>query len=247
MKTRFISIFPSAYRSFGGAVCAGMALLMASRAAVSGSIDDWTFTGIITQGLAGGPYQANVPYSVRFSVDTTRLSTTASGLYFPTLGYGLSAGSSGFSASSVGSGVLIANNQPASGGGTYDGIIFSMFGEQSTGFPSGTLFDGSAFGITLANHSAGPTATPFTDTSFPSTLDLNQFAQRNMTVYFQSGAVRGSVDDLYLNGVLISRVPEPGLPGFFALSGLLLGGEVVRRRKSHTSPERPIASAPGDH
>jgi hypothetical protein len=185
--------------------------------------ETWTFDGIITTGLPGSPYRANLPYSVYFTVNTSLLTTTATGLYFPTMGYGFGAGSSGFGASSTGSGVLIANNEPTSGGGSFDGIIFSMFGEQSTGFPSGTLFDGSAFGITLVNSSPGSTATPFSDTSFPSTLNLNQFSQRYMTVYFQSGAVRGSVDSLYLNGILISQVPEPGVPGLFTFGGFLFG------------------------
>ncbi|HMD54825.1 MAG TPA: PEP-CTERM sorting domain-containing protein [Phycisphaerae bacterium] len=220
----------------------GVLFAMLRSASGQSSYETWTFDGIITKGLPGSPYQVNVPYSVYFDVDTSRLATTATGLYFPTGGYGFDANSSGFGASSVGSGVLIANDQPTSGGGSFDGIIFSMFGEQSTGFPSGTLFDGSAFGITLVNSSEGPTATPFSDTSFPSTLDLNQFSQRYMTVYFQSGAVMGSVDSLYLNGILISQVPEPSVLGLFTLGGLLFGMWVKIDKQMEAASYQPCLS-----
>jgi hypothetical protein len=227
---------PCAYRALKKllqATCLSIVLLAVLRnEPASGAIYTWTFTGTITQGLAGSPYQVNSPYSVHFDVDSTLISTVASGLYYPILGYGFTANQSGFGASSLGSGVLVANNQPRAGGGSYDGIIFSMFGEQGSGFPTGALFDGSAFGITLVNNSPGATATPFTDTSFPTTLDLNQFAQRYMTVYFQSGAVKGSVDSLYINGVLISQVPEPNVFGLFALSGSLFAVKLARRRKT---------------
>ncbi len=238
MKTSSKSIIRVVYHSFSGAIRGGVALLIASCVPGQGSIDNWTFYGTITQGLASGPYQANAAYSMRFAIDSTRLSPAAAGLYFPTVGYYFNAGSSGVGASSTGSGVLIANDQILSGGGSFDGIIFSMSGEESTGFPSGALFDGSVEGITLVNDSVGSTATPFTDTSFPSTLDLNQFSQRYMTFYFQSGAVKGSVDSFYINGVLISQIPEPGFFALFAASGLLLGCELVRRRKSGTSPDK---------
>jgi hypothetical protein len=135
--------------------------------------------------------------------------------------------------------VFIANDQPSSGGGSFDGIVFSMFGEQSTGFPSGTLFDGSAFDVTLVSSSFGPTATPFSDTSFPSTLDLNQFSQRDMTVYFQSGPVSGSVDSLYLNGVLISQVPEPSFFSLFAVGALAWIGPLFFRGRSSRGRRRP--------
>jgi hypothetical protein len=199
---------------------------------IFGQIETLTFDGTVTQGLAGSPYQANLPYSVYFDVDTTRLSIVASGLYYPTVGYGFNesslVGPVGFGASSVGSAVLIANDQPLSGGGSYDGIVFSMFGEGSTSFP----FDGSAFGITLVNDSAGPTATPFINTSFPTTLKLNQFSQRYMSVYFESGTVRGSVDSFYVNGILISQVPEPSFFGLYALTGLVLTCNYFCRCKS---------------
>lgn len=191
-----------------------------------GSIDTWTFDGTVTQGLAGSPYQANLPYSVYFYVDTTRISTVASGLYYPIVGYGFTENGAGFGASSTGSAVLIANDRPLSGGGSFDGIVFSMFGEGATSFP----FDGSAFGVTLVNDSTGPTATPFTGTSFPTTLDLNQFSRRDMTVYFQSGAVEGSVDSLYINGVLVSQVPEPGFISLFVSGIVVLTCRLVRRK-----------------
>jgi hypothetical protein len=196
------------------------------------STNQWTFKGIITTGLSDGPYQTGLPYSVFFDVDTSRLSTTTSGLYFPISGYGFQVGVSCFIAGSLGSGVLVANDQPRSGGGSFDGIIFSMFDEQS-GFPSGALFDGAAYGITLVNSSTGPVANPFSNTSFPSTLDLNQFSQRNMAVYFQDGPVRGSVDSLYLNGVLISQVPEPTISSLFVLGCVLVGlsTRIITRNK----------------
>jgi hypothetical protein len=124
-------------------------------------------------------------------------------------GYGFTVDCCGFGASSTGSGVLIANDRSATGGGSFDGIIFSFFGEQSRGFPSGVQFDGSADGVTLVNNSSGPVAMPFTNTSFPSTLDLNQFSQRTMAAHFQSGVVIGSIDSFYINGILISQVPLP--------------------------------------
>lgn len=196
------------------------------------STNQWTFKGIITTGLSDGPYQTGLPYSVFFNVDTSRLSTTASGLSFPISGYGFQVGVSCFISSSLGSGVLVANDQPGSGGGSFDGIIFSMFGEQSEGFPSGALFDGTAYGITLVNSSTGPVANPFSNTSFPSTLDLNQFSQRDMAVYFQDGPVRGSVDSLYLNGVLISQVPEPTISSLFVLGSVLVGLSLQMQRRS---------------
>ena|ERR1700722_11963475 len=209
-----------------------VSLALVRPASGQSSIETWTFDGTVTTGLAGSPYRAGSQYSVHFSVDTSQLVPASPGLYFPTVGYGFLDNNSGFGSSSTGSGVLIANDQPTGGGGSFDGIIFSMFGEQSTGFPSGTLFDGSAFGVTLVNRSAGPTATPFTDLSFPATLDLNEFSQRTMTVYFQGGPVIGTVDSLYLNNVLISEVPEPGLAGLIVLGGLLFAWRVEWRRGS---------------
>ncbi len=196
------------------------------------AFDTWTFNGIITTGLPGSPYQAGLPYSVFFTLDTTRLTTTANGVYFPTESFGFGVNHSGFGGSSLGSGVLVANNQPASGGGSFDGIIFSMTGDQNSGFPSGTLFDGSEFGITLVNNSTTPTATPFSDTSFPSALDLNQFNERYMSVYFQSGPVRGTVDSLTINGVLVSQTPEPGVFGLLVLGGLLFGVSAHSRKRT---------------
>jgi len=198
------------------------------------AFDTWTFDGTITTGLPGSPFRTGLPYSVYFTLDTSRLTTTANGVYFPTESYGFGANHSGFGGSSLGSGVLVANNQPANGGGSFDGIIFSMTGDQNSGFPSGTLFDGSEFGITLVNNSAGPTATPFNDTSFPSALDLNQFAHRYMSVYFQSGPVRGTVDSLYINGVLVSQTPEPGAVGLLVLGGLVFGlaDRICKRTRS---------------
>jgi len=200
------------------------------------SFDTWTFQGVITTGLAGSPYQVNSIYSVHFDVDTSRLTTTPTGLYFPTVTYGFGANGSGFGASSSGSGVLVANDHPTSGG-SFDGIIFSLFGEQDSGFSSGTLFDGSASGVTLVNGSGGSVATPFSGTSFPSTLNLEQFSSRYLTVYFQRGVVRGSVDSLYFNGVLISQVPEPAVSGLLVLGGVLLGlsGRRTNRCRQHVA------------
>ncbi|HTY87844.1 MAG TPA: hypothetical protein VMB80_10300 [Candidatus Acidoferrum sp.] len=214
---------------FGGAFCVGMALLLVSRAPVRGVIDNWTFYGIITQGLASGPYQVNVPYSMRFAIDSTRLTPSASGLYLPTVGYYFNAGSGGVGASSTGSGVLVANDQSRSGGGSFDGIIFSMFGE---GLSDTAPFDGTVDGITLVNASAGSTATPFTGMSFPSALDLNQFTQRYMSLGFQGGTVKGTVNSFYINGVLISQVPEPGPLTLLAAGGALLVCGRIHRRKA---------------
>jgi hypothetical protein len=199
------------------------------------AFDTWTFDGTITTGLPGSPYQAGLAYSVYFTLDTSRLTTAANGVYFPTESYGFGVNHSGFSGSSLGSGVLVANNQPASGGGSFDGIIFSMTGDQSSGFPAGSLFDGSEFGITLLNNSAGPTATPFNDTSFPSALNLNQFSQRYMSVYFQSGPVRGTVDSLFINGVLVSQTPEPGAVGLLVLGGLVFGLSAYFRNRTRAA------------
>jgi hypothetical protein len=232
MQTRRNPIIYALFKSFGRAVCGAIALLIISSMPVQGSVDSWTFTGILTQGLSSGPYQAGAAYSLRFVIDSTRLAPAAEGLYFPITAYYLHIGSSGVSETLTGSGVLIANNQPLDGGRSCDGIIFSTHGEQSTGFPSGTLFDGSTAGITLANTLVGPTATPFTDTSFPSTLDLGQFSERYMTYYFQGGPIKGSVDSLYINDVL--QVPEPGSFSLFVASGLCLGCVLVRRRKLNT-------------
>jgi hypothetical protein len=196
------------------------------------AFDTWTFDGTITTGLPGSPYKAGLAYSVYFTLDTSRLTTSANGVYFPTESYGFGVNHSGFGGSSLGSGALVANDRPASGGGSFDGIIFSMTGDQNSGFPAGSLFDGSEFGITLVNNSAGPTATPFNDTSFPSALDLNQFSQRYMSVYFQSGPVRGTVDGLYINGVLVSQTPEPGVAGLLVLGGLLFGLTGRNRRRT---------------
>jgi hypothetical protein len=206
-----------------------------------GPLDTWNFRGVLTTGLPGSPYQAGLPYSVTFTVDTSQLTPNAAGVYFPTVAYSFFVNSVGFGASSLGSGVWVANDQSASGGGSFDGIVFSMSGDQSTGFPAGTLFDGSEFGVTLVANSSGPTATPFTDTSFPITLDLNQFPQRDMTVYFQSGPVHGTVDSLYLNGVLISQIPEPGV--FSLLAGGMLGLCWQSFRRSSRSAASNLGSA----
>jgi hypothetical protein len=197
--------------------------------------DTWTFNGIVTTGLPGSPYRAGLPYGASFTIDTSRLATTPTGLYFPTLGYGFGVGHAGFGASSTGSGVLVANDRPGSGGGSFDGIIFSFFGEQDTGFSAATPFDGSADGITLVNTSGGPTATPFSDTSFPSALDLNQFSQRYLDVPFQGGSVLGTVDSLTINGVLVSQTPEPGTAGLLVLGGLLLGLSAQIRKRTGTA------------
>jgi hypothetical protein len=190
----------------------------------------WKFAGKIISSTQGG-FQPGVNCSWSFTFDPTRLATTPSGLYFPTVGYLFSAGNYGASGSSLGSGVLVANDQPAAGGGSFDGIVFSPL-DQSSGFPSGTLFDGSAYGVTLANYSAGPTATPFTGTGFPGTLNLNQFSQRDMTMYFQGGGeIIGSVDAFYVNGTLASQVPEPGTLGLLGLGSMVAAlGCSVRRR-----------------
>jgi len=196
--------------------------------------DTWTFNGIITTGLPGSPYRAGLLWGATFTIDTSRLTTTPTGLYFPTVNYGWGAAHSGFGASSVGSGILVANDRPASGGGSFDGIIFSFFGEQDTGFSAATPFDGSADGITLVNTSGGLTATPFSDTSFPSTLDLNQFSQRYLDVPFQGGSVLGTVDSLTINGVLVSKTPEPGVLGLLVLGVLLFGlpAQINKRNKA---------------
>jgi hypothetical protein len=228
-----------------GIVAAGSAALFAilPNESAWGSIDTWTFDGIITTGLPGSPYTTGKPYSALFELDTTLLSPVASGLYFPITGYGFYVGGSGFGGGSPGGGVLIVNDQPLNGGGSFDGIIFSYW-DRSQGFPSGTRFDGSDYGITLVNDSIGSTAGPFIDTSFPSTLDLNQFSQRYMTEYFSNGEeieeINGSVDSLYLNGVLISQVPEPSFVNLFALNVLLFGWQLVFWRKSTIRDKPPF-------
>jgi hypothetical protein len=207
------------------------------RGVAFGSTVNWTFAGTITSGIPGSPYLQGRRYTAYFDIDTSLTTTTPSGLYYPITGYGFDVyfGTNsvvGFGASSTGSGVLIANDQATGGGGSFDGIIFSQFGEQSTGFPSGAAFDGSVDGITLANYSVGSTATPFTDTSFPSTLNLNNFSNRYLTEYFQDGTVRGSVNSLTINGVLVSAVPEPGPFSLIACGGCLCWGIANIRRKS---------------
>jgi hypothetical protein len=209
--------------------CLGVILLACWKSEPSwGATNIWTFNGKITQGLDGGPYKAGLAYSMNFTVSTPQLWPAGPGLYFATTGYSFEANRGGVGASSVGSGILVANDQPLSGGGCFDGIIFSMFGEPDTTFPSGILFDGSATGITLVSSSPGLTASPFTDTSFPSTLDLNQFSQRYMTMPFSTGTVEGTVDSLYLNGQLVSRVPEPSS---LALLGAGLSALLALRRR----------------
>jgi hypothetical protein len=202
-------------------------VLMALRSQLAAaSTCTFTFGGTLTQGLAGSPYMPGRAYTAYFDLDTTQLSPSGPGLYYATIRYGFDVSFSGFSASSLGSGVLVANDQPLNAGGSFDGIIFSMFGEQSTGFPAGALFDGSAFGITLVNNSAGPTATPFVDTSFPSTLNLSQFSERFLTVYFSGGTVKGTVDSFSITG----DIPEPSAWGL-----LLVGLAMLLKRRPLTA------------
>ena len=190
----------------------------------------WKFAGTITSTTQGGIFYPGESCSWSFAVNTSLLTTTSSGLYFPIGSYLFSAGTYGAGGSSLGSGVLIANDQPAPGGGSFDGIIFSP-DDQSSGFPVGTKFDGTAYGVTLANYSSGSTATPFSDTSFPSTLDLNQFSQRDMTMYFQGGGnIIASINDLYINGALVSAVPEPGTDKVMFFGVLLFGGSCLWKR-----------------
>lgn len=216
----------------------GMVVFATIRTFAQG-LDTWSFRGVLTTGLPGSPYQAGLAYSADFAVDTARLSPQSTGLYFPTVGHYFRIACCSVGASSLGSGVLVANDRPIDGGSSFDGIVFSMFGEQSTGFPAGTLFDGSATGVTLVSSSSSPVATPFTDTSFPSTLDLNEFSQRYMTVYFGGGAVQGSVDSLYLNGVLISQIPEPGFFSLLAVGAFILILHLTRRSRSEHGSDRP--------
>jgi hypothetical protein len=207
-------------------------------------LDRWTFQGVLTMGLPDSPYRAGLPYTVNFYVDKTLISPNDTGLYFPTVTVDFIAGCCGFGNTSLGLGVLIANDRPTGGAGSFDGIVFSVTGERSR-FPTGILFDGSAHGITLVSSSTGLAASPFTDTSFPSALDLNQFSQRYLTVGFESpsgpGTVRGTVDSLFINGVLISQVPEPSCSILVSLGISTLLGYRFWPRVQRVKTRRPGA------
>ena len=197
-----------------------------------GATDIWQFQGVLTKGYASGVMTPGTPYSFRFDVSTPPLPQAQPGLYFPTTYFSFNAGTYGYTGGIAGGGVLIANDQPLSGGGSFDGMMFSL-STQDSGFPANSPWDGTATGITLVSDSPGTTAAPFSDTSLPSTLDLNQFSQRTMTLYFNTGGVitmvQGSIESLYINGVL--QVPEPSCLGLLALACLSLGAKPVIRRK----------------
>ena len=232
MKALFIS--PKPFTRIISHFCLAAASLGCGSTAF-GDSQTWTFAGDITAGLPGSPYLQGRHYSANFTIDTSLTTTTPSGLYYPIIDYGFDVyygthNVAGFGASSDGSGVLIANDQ-ARGGGSFDGIIFSQFGEQSTGFPSGAAFDGTVDGITLVNNSTGSTATPFTDTSFPTSLNLNNFSNRYLTESFSGGTVTGTVTSLTINGILVSAVSEPGALSLAACGGCLWFGLASARRR----------------
>lgn len=202
--------------------------------------ETWKFSGVITSSTASPStfFGVGLPCSWSFTLDTSQLATTASGIYYPTVGFTFSAGDYGYSGSAIGDEVLIANDQPVSGGGSFDGIMFS----DSTG----AQFGGSPDGVTLENFSSGPTATPFTSTGFPSTLDLNEFSDRDMALNFQGGSyVIGSVDALYINGNLVSEVPEPETGVLFGL-GLLLCAMITSSRSCVRREEQQADWSPAD-
>ena len=60
-----------------------------------------------------------------------------------------------------------------------------------------------------------------------------------MTFDFQRGPVLGSVDSLYINGFLIDSIPEPDAFKLLTFSALLVGCELVRRRKSRCKYRLP--------
>lgn len=205
-------------------------------ASVRASTSLWEFDGIITRALSSGPPALGSSYSMQFYLSNPLPAPAGPGLYFPTLQMRFSDGSYGYTAGFSGAGVLVANDQPRSGGGSFDGMLFSL-SDQGSGFPSGVRWDGSDTGITLVRNSSGPTAPPLSGTDFPTTLDLNQFSQRTMTLYFNTPggleALQGSVDRLYINGVL--QVPEPSCLALLVLGGGLAAFASSARKSRSTS------------
>lgn len=219
-------------------ICAALAPMLS--AAGQSSLDTWTFEGTLTKGLPGSPYLSGLRYSASFDIDKARLQNNASGLYFPTLGYGFQIACCGVSSSSTGSGVLIANDLPDPAQGSFDGILFGVNAEPSTGFPGEHSFDGSAWGITLVNHSAESSAGPFTEASFPARLELGSFETRILNFRFQQGTVVGSVDTLRLNGILMSQVPEPATTALLALGSLLFWSwRIISRSATNQKAVQP--------
>jgi hypothetical protein len=97
--------------------------------------------------------------------------------------------------------------------------------------------DGRDLGITLFNRVPGASAAPLTSTAYPVALDLNDYSERHMSMDWP-GAILGSVDQFYINGVLVSEViPEPGtvsLVGMGALCVVLLPATMKRRTEMET-------------
>src|SRR5512146_3590022 len=87
-------------------------LLALSRDLAAASTCTFTFGGPLTQGLAGSPTAPGRAYTAFFDLDTTQLTPAGPGLYYPTIRYGFDVSFSGFTSTSLGSGVLVANDQP---------------------------------------------------------------------------------------------------------------------------------------
>jgi hypothetical protein len=184
----------------------------------------WTFSGTVTSTTASG-FRVGENCSWTFDLPTV-MTPSVPGYYTDGEGFAFVCGNYGFSGSGGGY-FWIANDQAVSGGGSMDGIMFTPFT-----FPADATFDGSVTGVTLANYSSGPTATPFTSVNFPSTINLNQFSQRDIEISFEGGSdIIGSVNDFYINGALVSQVPEPGVCSLSA-TGLILAalGRFLCRR-----------------
>ena len=221
-----------------------------SSAALCGAqtYQDWAFVGRIT---AGEPPRMGMVYSMTYTIDSSLVGSGIEGLYFPVVGINFLIPESysgsglppypgiGWGAGMRYGGVLVVNDRPDSGGGSFDGL---MFGENdSPGFPGQLKWGGSDLGISLTSRSEDNLAVPFSSAEFPDTLDLNDFSVRSMRTSW--GGFAGTVDQLYIDGRLVSEVPEPSSLAVLGIGTIVA---LFSKRRAHCLEAAPNAWSAAD-
>jgi len=231
-------------------LCAGLLLpaLMLALGSASSSAQDihiWRFTGEITKSDSAiiPLVSPGAPFEATYRIDYNLFSQLIVGSYPAPSFVSAEFHAGGYSATFSGAGgIRVEDNLPFPSGGSLDFLILTVWNNYF--FPS-VHVGGAENGVSLIANVPRTGGGPFPALIDPRALDLNQFDQRFFTTYPTVDGVRfmtqGTVEQFYIDGALISQVPEPGV------DALLVGGAVfiaARARISRRTHFRTSSCSP---